>query len=205
MLKMFANIVWETFQWVGLLGGVLGVATGLLLIFNSSLFFRIAERMNVWISTRRAMRRMDEPISIERAVYRAHRLIGALILAGALFTLYIVLFRFKGPELVWAMGRFFRVIIANWVAESLRIFLLITNVGAAAFGFMMLLRPSSLKGIEAWANRRYSGRQAMRAWEIPRTAVDSVVQANPRLTGLLLTIAGVFVSLALGYKRFLAP
>lgn len=205
MFKLFAKIIWETFQWVGLIGGVLGLVVGLLLIFNSSLFFRIGERMNVWISTRKAMRTLDEPITIERAVYRAHRLVGALLLAGALFTLYVVLFRFKGPELVWAMAQFFRVIIASWVAESLRIFLIVANVAAAAFAVVMLIRPSALKHLEAWANRRYSGRRAMRAWEIPRPVVDSVVQANPRLTGLLLTLAGAFVSLVLGYVRFLAP
>jgi hypothetical protein len=205
MLKLFAKIIWETFQWVGLIGGALGLVAGLLLIFNSSLFFRIAERMNVWISTRKAMRTLDKPITIERAVYRAHRLVGALILGGALFTLYVVLFRFKGPELVLAMAQFFRVIIAGWVAESLRIFLIVANAAAAAFAIVMLVRPSALKHLEAWANRRYSGHKTLRAWEHRRPAVDNVVQANPRLTGLLLALAGAFVFLVLGYTRFLAP
>jgi hypothetical protein len=205
MLKLVAKIVWETFQWVGLIGGVLGLLAGLLLIFNSPLFFRIGERMNVWISTRKATDTLDAPITIERAVYRAHRLVGALILAGALFTLYVVLFRFKGPELVWAMAQFFRLIIASWVAESLRIFLIVANGAAAAFAIVMLIRPSALKHVEAWANRRYSGSEGLQAWETPRPAVDNVVQANPRLTGLLLTLAGAFVSLVLGYSRLLAP
>src|SRR5205814_4050490 len=97
-LKFVGRILWEAFQWVALLGGVLGLITGIALIFNSALVLRIGERMNVWISTRQAVRPFEEPIEIEAAVYRSHRLIGALLLVGTLFTVYVVGLRFKGPE-----------------------------------------------------------------------------------------------------------
>src|SRR5439155_2388420 len=106
--KFVARILWETFQWVAMLGGVLGLITGIALIFNSALVMRISARMNVWISTRQAMRSFDEPIEIERAVYRSHRMVGALLLLGALFTLYVIGLRFKGPELGFVMTKLVR-------------------------------------------------------------------------------------------------
>src|SRR6267378_38297 len=74
-----------------------------------SLVFRISERMNVWISSRQAMRPLERPIDIERAVYRWHRIIGVAILAGALFTLYVAALRFQGPELGVVFAKFVRI------------------------------------------------------------------------------------------------
>jgi hypothetical protein len=204
MLKLLSNIIWETFQWVALLGGLLGLVAGLALFFNNPLFFRVAARLNVWVSTRQAMRPLEEPIDVERTLYRLHRLFGALILAGALFTLYVLLLRFKGPELVWGFAHFFRLAVANWIAESLRIFLVVANAAAGLIAVVMIVRPSALKGLEAWANRQYSGRQATRVWEIPRPGPEPIVQAHPRLIGGILAVAGAYVLGAIIYARFLA-
>jgi len=204
LLKLFGKIIWQTFLWVALLGGVMGLLMGLALIFKSSLVFRVSERMNVWISSRQAMRPLEAPIDIERAVYRWHRLIGALLLVGALFTLYVAVLRFQGPELSVVMGKFFRIEIARWVGQSLRIFLIVANVAALLIAAVIILRPSALKPIELWANRQYSGRQATREWEIPRNLIDPIVQNNPRLVGVLLTIASLCVLLVLGYAKLVA-
>jgi hypothetical protein len=204
MLKLLSRIIWEAFQWVGLFGGLLGLVTGLALIFNSSVVFRVSERMNVWISTRKAMRPWDQPIEVERAVYRAHRLVGILLLTGALFTLYVLLLRLGGPELTSLLSSFFRLPVAAWIATSVRIFLIVVNLAALFVAAAMLLRPSALKGLEAWANRSFSGRGATRAWEIPRPSADPIAVANPRLVGAALAVAGAYVVLAIGYTRFVA-
>ncbi len=201
MAKLFARIIWETFVWVGLLGGVLGLVTGLGLIFNSAGVFRFAERMNVWISTRQAMRPFEEPIDIERAVYRSHRVIGSLLIVGALFTLYVLAFRLKGPEFVAVLGQFFSLPVATWIATSLRLFLILANAAAVFIAATMVIRPSALKRVEAWANRQYSGRQATRVWEIPRPGIDPLVAANPKLIGSALTVASLYIVVVIGYMR----
>jgi len=204
MLKLLSRIIWEAFQWVGLFGGLLGLVTGLALIFNSSAVFRVSERMNVWISTRQAMRSWDQPIDVERALYRSHRLVGILMLIGALFTLYVLVLRLRGPELTSLLSSFFRLPVAAWIAISLRIFLVAANVAALFIAATILLRPSALKGLEAWANRSFSGRGSARAWDIPRPSVDPIAVANPRLVGTALAIAGAYVVLAIGYTRVVA-
>ena len=201
MAKLFARIIWETFVWVGLLGGVLGLITGLGLIFNSAGVFRFAERMNVWISTRQAMRPFEQPIEIERAVYRSHRVIGSLLIVGALFTLYVLMLRLKGPEFVSVLSQFFSLPVATWIANSLRLFLVIVNVAAVLIAATMVIRPSALKRLEVWANQQYSGREATRVLEIPRPGIDPLVTANPRLVGGALTVASLYIVAVIGYMR----
>src|SRR2546423_6404465 len=142
-LKLFARIIWETFLWVALFGGLVGLLTGLALIFNSALVLRLSEKMNVWISTRQAMRALEQPISVERTIYRWHRFIGILIVAGALFTLYVLLGRFNGPQVVEALTKLLGLGVAKWVAESLRIFLVVMNLAALVIAAIMLVRPSA--------------------------------------------------------------
>lgn len=201
-LRLFGNIVWEAFQWIALLGGTLGVVVGLLLVFNSPLVFRFGERVNVWISTRQAMRPLEEPINIERSVYRYHRIFGVLILAGALYTLYVMALRFQGPELAAMLTRLLRLKVAVWVAQSARIFLITVNAAAVLIALVMILRPSALKGVEEWANRRYSGRRAMKEWETPRGGIDRLVGQYPRVVGAVLSLAGLYIWIAIGLARF---
>ena len=201
-LKLFARIISETFLWVALFGGVLGLLTGVALIFNSALVVRLSEKMNVWISTREAMQVLERPIEIERTVYRWHRLIGALILAGALFTLYVLLWRFNGPQVVDALTKLLELGVAKWVAESVRVFFVLVNVAALVIAVVMIVRPSSLKGVEAWANRQYTPRRSVRAFDIPRVGPDSLVRTRPRLLGMVLALAGLYVVFSLGSARF---
>jgi hypothetical protein len=204
LLKLFQKIIWQTFLWVALLGGVTGLLMGIALLFRSSLVFRISERMNVWISSRQAMRPLERPIDIERAVYRWHRIIGVALLVGALFTLYVAALRFQGPELGVVFAKFVRIEIARWLGQSLRIFLIVANLAALLIAAIIILRPSALKPLEVWANRQYSARQATREWEIPRNLIDPIVQANPRLTGAILAVASLCVLLVLGYAKLVA-
>ena len=204
LLKLIQKIIWQTFLWVALLGGVAGLLMGIALIFRSSLVARVSARMNVWISTRQAMRPLEAPIDIERVVYRWHRVIGAALLAGALFTLYIAVMRFHGPEMSFVFGKFVRPELAKVVGQSLRIFLIVANIAALIIAAIVILRPSALKPLELWANRQYSSRQATKAWEIPRNLVDPFVQANPRLIGTILAIASLCVLVVLGYAKLVA-
>ena len=202
ILKLFARIISETFLWVALLGGVLGLLTGAALIFNSALVLRVSEKMNVWISTREAMQLLEEPIAIERAVYRWHRLVGALIFVGALFTLYVLLWRFNGPQVVDALAKLLELGVAKWAAESLRVFFVVVNVVALVIAVVMIIRPSALKSVEAWANRQYSTSGSAQALETPRAGPDNLLRTRPRLLGIVLALAGVFVLFSLGSARF---
>jgi hypothetical protein len=196
-MKLAARILWETFQWLALFGGVTGVLLGLVLIFNNGMVVRVGQRMNTWVSTRGALDKLDTPIPVERTVYRYHRIFGAMLLAGALYALYVLVLRFKGPELVAIIARLLRLQLALGVAESIRVFLVLMNAGAALVALTMLVRPSTLKGIEGWANREYSMRKASHFLEVMRSGPDTLVQRHPQAAGAALAVAGAYITITL--------
>jgi hypothetical protein len=192
-MKLVARIIWETFQWLALFGGLSGVLLGVVLIFNSGVVVRVGESMNKWVSTRGALDKLDTPIPVERTVYRYHRIVGVVLLAGALYALYVLVLRFKGPELVAIIARLLRLQLALGLAESIRVFLVLMNAGAAVVALTMLVRPSTLKGVESWANREYSTRGASRFLEVMRSGPDVLVQRHPQATGAVLAVAGAYI------------
>ena len=201
-LKFLSAIVQQTLFIFLLVGSVFALAAGLMLLFRSETAFRIGERMNRWVSTREAMRVLEEQHSIARPLYRMHRLVGALICAGALYALIVLGTPYGEAAITKSLAGLGPQRFASWVSESLRIVLIAGNVGALLFGLVFMVRPSALKGMEAWADRRISARQATKPLEEVRLTTDRFVRAHPRLTGAVITLGSLYVMVNLGFVLF---
>ena len=201
-LKFLSAIVQQTIFIFLLIGSVFALIVGLLLLFKSDTAFRIGEVMNRWVSTRSAMRALEEQHSISRPLYRMHRLVGALICAGALYALIVLATPYGEAAITKSLAGIGPQRFASWVSESLRIVLLVGNLGALLFGLVFILRPSALKGLEAWADRRISARQASKPLEEVRLTTDRFVRAHPRLTGVVITLGSLYVMVNLGFVLF---
>ena len=197
-LKFLTAIVQQTVFVFLLVGAIFAFVAGLLLIFRSELAFRIGERTNRWISTRAAMRSLEEHHTIARPLYRMHRLVGILICVGALYSLLVLGAPHGEMALARTLSEFGLKRLASFAAESLWITLLVGNVAALLFGLVFTVRPSALKGLEAWADRRISGRQATKPLEQVRLSTDEFVRAHPRVVGVLVTAGSLYVMVNLG-------
>jgi hypothetical protein len=187
-LKFLSGIVQQALFVFLLLGSVFALAAGLLLVFNSGLAFRVSERMNRWVSTRAALRSLEEERSIARPLYRMHRLVGTLICAGALYALIVLGTPYGEMAIVKSLSGIGPPRFASWVSESLRIVLLAGNFAALIFGLVFIVRPSALKRLEAWADRRISGRRFLRT--------------HPRLVGAVIVAGSLYVMVNLGFVLF---
>jgi hypothetical protein len=125
----------------------------------------------------------DRRFTIERRIYRRHRLFGALVVVGALSALgLMVAIGTRQPIVVSAVAALGSTGVAVMVASGA---LTVTLILAA--GIVLILRPSALKGIESRANR----------WIDPLSgspssaSVARVVTGSPRIMGALLLLAGV--------------
>jgi hypothetical protein len=107
------------------------------------------------MSWRAWLARLDEPRDLKRTVYRAHRIAGLFLFAGALFTLDGLVFRSHPGVLARIFDGGADAVIEAVVAEALHLFLLIGNAFALAVGAVVVFRPSLLKGLERWADRTY--------------------------------------------------
>lgn len=197
--KFFSQILQQSIFFFLLIGSIFALAAGLLLIFRSETAFRIGERLNRWVSTRAALRPLEEHHSISRPLYRMHRLVGTLICAGALYSLVVLGAPYGEMAITKSLSSLGPPRFAAWLSESLRIALLAGNFAALVFGLIFIVRPSALKGLEAWADRRISGRKATKPLEEIHLPADRFTRTHPRLVGALVTLGSVYVMVNLGF------
>ncbi|MEW6352732.1 MAG: hypothetical protein AB1469_00315 [Pseudomonadota bacterium] len=145
------------------------------------------------LTARLPIDQLQKPIKIERYVYRRHRFFGALILSGALFTLYSLIYRYNETAVISAYAIHFNRATVGWVVESMTAFLAITSVCAALIGAVMLIRPSLLKGVEAWANRRYPGPDGGKLLSVIQDHSQRFTTSHPRLAGFLISLISLFI------------
>src|SRR5436853_6308603 len=73
-------------------GAALGLVIGLLLLVDSERALRWNAYMNRWISTGNALSVLDQPRDIKRLIYHWHRVVGLLVIAGALYSVNVLAF-----------------------------------------------------------------------------------------------------------------
>src|SRR5256885_12311489 len=71
-------------------GAALGLVIGILLLVDSERVLRWNAYMNRWVSTGNAFSVLDRPRDIKRLVYHWHRVVGLLVIAGALYSLDVL-------------------------------------------------------------------------------------------------------------------
>ena len=124
----------------------------------------------------------DARFAIERSVYRRHRIVGGVVLLGAIALAMLLWYVGRKPSVVTQLRGALGVVGLRVVTASAMT--IVAGLGVA--GTCLLIRPSVLKGLEAAANR----------WiEPPRRdahmAVSEWVLRHPRATGLVLVLAGL--------------
>jgi hypothetical protein len=183
--------------YVILLGGAaLGLVIGILLIVDSARVVRWNDRLNAWYSPPKALRTLDGSVEIKRVVYRWHRVMGILLLAGAVFTLDALVFGFTSAALVRTFRDLGNTAALGVVFDAARIFLIVGNVAALVAAAVLIFRPSLLKGLEAWADRSYSTERT-EALDAMRYQPDEFVRSRPKLVGALITLGSLYVLLSL--------
>jgi hypothetical protein len=181
-----------------LAGAALGLVVGVMLLVDSARVMRWNYALNKWYSTRKAMQALERPVEVKRFVYRWHRVAGALVFAGSLYTLDILVFGFNTSALVRIFRDLGNPAILGLVVETVRIFLIVGNIAALLAAAVLVFRPSLLKGLEAWGDRYYSSREATEALDVMRYQPDEFVRARPRTVGALVTLGSLYVLLTLG-------
>jgi hypothetical protein len=182
-----------------MVGAAFALLVGLMLLFNSDRAFRIGDRLDRWVSTRAAVKPLEEFRNISRPLYRMHRLVGALICAGALYSLIVLGLPSGEAAISKSLKGIGPTYFAAWISESLRYILLAGNFGALLFGLVFIVRPSALKSLEAWADRRISERKAVMPLERMRLSADQFLRRHPKAVGVLLILGSLYVLLNLGY------
>jgi len=179
-------------------GAALGLVIGILLLVDSERVLRWNAYMNRWISTGNAFSVLDRPRDIKRLVYHWHRVVGLLVVAGALYSVSVLAFGFGTEPLVRSFRDLASPTALRLTVDSLKLFLIAGNVAAILAGLILCFRPSLLKAVEGWADRQYGPPLANPNLDAPRYPPDEFVRAHARLAGALATLGSLFVLVSLG-------
>jgi hypothetical protein len=179
-------------------GAALGLVIGILLLVDSERALRWNAYMNRWISTGNALSVLDRPRDIKRLIYHWHRVVGLLVIAGALYSVNVLAFGFGTEPLVRSFRDLASPATLRLTVDPLKLFLIAGNVAAILAGIILCFRPSLLKEVEGWADRQYGARLANPSLDAPRYPPDEFVRAHARLAGALATLGSLFVLVSLG-------
>jgi hypothetical protein len=198
-LKFLSQIVNQSIFIFVLAGAAFALVAGLMLLLDSKRALRIAELLDRWVSTRAVVKPLEEHRNINRPLYRMHRLLGALICAGALYSLIVLGMPSGEAAIAKSLSGIGPTRFAAWMSESLRYVLLAGNFCALLFGLVFIVRPSALKSLEAWADRRISERKAVKPLEKMRNSADQFLRRYPQAVGVLVILGSLYVLVNLGY------
>jgi len=179
---------------------VLGLATallvGVMLLVRPAALFAINQRLSRWVDTQAAFSALDEPRHLERFFYRHHRVLGLLVVLGALTVLSRWAMSYDRSGVMAMLGPRWIASGMDWIPLALEALLVALHVLILAVGAVIFVRPSLLKGFEKAANRWQEAPGAARL-DSKVADLDGTVEGHPRVSGLLLVLSATWCLLAL--------
>jgi len=172
-IALVVGVLGQTLFLTLVAGAALGLVIGLLLLVDSERALRWNAYMNRWISTGNALSVLDRPRDIKRLIYHWHRVVGLLVIAGALYSVNVLAFGFRTEPLVRSFRDLASPTALRLTVDSLKIFLIAGNVAAIPAGIILCFRPSLLGRPAIWRTpgERQPGRAALPAGRIrPRAS-----------------------------------
>lgn len=193
MLTIAIDLVHQTFLLFLLGGCVVGIVAGLAMLINPDGVLRLNQYLSKWYSTERLSDALDKQRKVEREIYRHHRLAGALIVVGAIYTLYILNFAFSRQATAVILSDRDNFSLVEWLLDAL---VLAFNVGcltALVVGVILMMRPSFLKGSESRLNRWVNTEKSMHTLDVMRHGLDHFIASHLRITGALVIVGSIYV------------
>lgn len=184
------------------IGSIFAILIGAGLVLRGKAMFGFFGSLNRWVSTREGMEKIDTSYNIERIMHRQHRLLGAVFLALAAFSLVVLVTKFDAAVLASIFARRFPSIAVELVAKSLTWFLIIGDILAIVVGATLVLIPDVLAKVEARMNKSYSPRAYGNDPDIMHLTLDKWAQAHPRAAGWIIIVLAAFVVGNLGVLIF---
>lgn len=177
-----------------LVWSLIGAAIGAGLILARGRTFRLFGMMNRYVSTRHALKPLAMAHDIGQSVRKHRRLIGALFVLGAAYSLYSLVAWFDNAAIVYVLDlRYPRRFVA-WILESARWSLIVFSLFALVIGVMLGFFPHALGRLEAQANRWVSVRKLTMGVDTMDLTLDKWVEAYPRTAGSVILVAALYVA-----------
>ena len=178
--------------------GVLIFLLGLWILILPAHFLKAGQSLSKWVVTDQYFDYMDKPRYQEKGIYKYHRIAGALIVLGALYTLVVLLVKIDIGVVYTKLPVVINLFWSEWFYNTVYYLLIGANILAIAVGGIVFVRPSRLKGVEQVLNRWITTGQGLKKLNEVHEIGTDVLPGNPRLFGLAVTLGGVYIMLSMG-------
>jgi hypothetical protein len=195
--RFIESIVAPTVVLALLVGGIAGMALGMGLVFRSEAALAFIARMNRWVSTRRLLKPLEIPRSVEPPSPSGRRpLLAAFFVLGGALVVYVLTAHLQLPRVSPASGASRLLLIV--AVDAIRWLLVAGAAAGVVLGLLMMLAPGRYGALEARLNYWYSTRRLIPpTGDAMRLALDPKVQAHPRAAGWLIAGASLAITLAM--------
>lgn len=182
------DFFWAVFQTACVVGAIFAIFVGMWAIFLPASFMKFCKRLDYSVhppATRIEV--LDRPRFIEWYIYRHHEVIGAIMVIVGTFVMYksVMTINYDGLKKA-LMSVVFKGLWPSVVVEIAVGIIYLSAFLGIIIGFILLMRPSLLKGIERLSNHWIAAgdmltRQMEKQFDLP----DRWVEKHPRLFGFL--------------------
>jgi hypothetical protein len=194
--KLVADMLLQSFLIFIGVGCVFSLIIGVWMLVKPEGVLRLNQYMSKWFGTEKLAVALDDPHNIDVALYRRHRPVGVLVLAGGLYILYVMFFEFSKKAAGGDLSPALNPAIAGWLVDALGVVLVLSCVIGLIIGFFLLVRPSVFKPIEEWGNQWYSTDKSLKVMEAMHVRPDEAMIRNYRIVAALVIAGSLYVILS---------
>jgi hypothetical protein len=184
-----------------LAGGFAGLVFGVMMLSRPDWIVALNIRANRWISTRKLLEPLQQPINIDRTFYRHGYWFGSLLAIGALYIIYIFTTAIGREALLESLAgmKLVPLIVQQPVLDSLVFISLAGALLGLIVSLFLILRPSMLRDLELGANANFTLRKTLKPVEIQYAALDGWVFGSARIAGVLILGGSLYSIVGLAF------
>jgi hypothetical protein len=181
------------------LGSVAGLFAGVALLLRPDWLLQLNTFSKRWVSTRQMGRSLDQPVNIDLWFYRYGQVSGTLLLAGAVYVVYMLTTHFVRADILAGLAKLHLVqsVLLEPVLDTMVLVFLAGAVLAMIISLFLIFRPSMLRDLELGANHSISMRKTLKPMEVQRGSVDQLVFHNVRVVGVVLLCGSLYTLVVL--------
>ena len=192
MNNIYIDIVGQSLFILAVITAVIGI----IMAIKPEIIRNMSHRISVWVETESIIQNINRQQETDHFLYRHHRIIGAFIIIGAIYTLYILVVGAGGKSLAALLPASWSLLARQWLTDSLVYFFDVINILALFLGIIVFARPSALKDIEGLANRWMVSDSILNILD-KQVDTDETQKVMPlRILGVLIMLGSVYIMTA---------
>jgi hypothetical protein len=190
------NYTNEFYSWINsslFVLGVLLIPVGMGFMLVPQKIFRIANKMNRWITTEHFFNKINSPIYKEPFFYRNNQVVGLIIFLSAVVCFYMLTIYEGITNIESYLHMMAGSPFEEWLFVVLYYIFLTAIFLVIIFGVIMFFRPSALKTLEKFGNRWVDTDKTFKALDKSKDLPDRVLPGNPRIFGFVVTMGAIYI------------